>query len=150
MSEQAVQEVQQLSEKLTRLMHFNLHATATADEQGILLKLSGPDTDYLLQRNATALYALEYVLNRICSGLLGKDRKITADAAGFRALREEELQLMAVKASEKVLNYGQPVDLQPMPANERRIIHLALQDQPKVRTVSEGVGDERKVIILPA
>jgi spoIIIJ-associated protein len=49
-----------------------------------------------------------------------------------------------------VLTYGRPVDLQPMPAHERRIIHLALQDQPKVRTVSEGTGEERKVIIMPA
>jgi spoIIIJ-associated protein len=150
MHDQVLQEIQQLSEKMTQLMRFNLQVTASLDEQGIVLKFSGADADYLLQRNATALYALEYVLNRMCSRLLDKDKKITADAGGFRALREEELHLMAVKASEKVLTYGRPVDLQPMPANERRIIHLALQGQPKVRTVSEGTGEERKVVILPA
>jgi spoIIIJ-associated protein len=150
MHDQMLQEIQQLSEKLTQLMRVNLQVTASIDEQGVLLKFSGPDVDYLLQRNATALNALEYVLNRMCSRFVGKDTKITADAGGFRALREEELHLMAVKASEKVLAYGQPVDLQPMPAHERRIIHLALQEQPKVRTVSEGTGEERKVVILPA
>jgi len=150
MSEQIIQETLQVAEKLMRLMRFNLHATATVEEHAILLTFSGPDVDYLLQRNATVLYALEYILNRMCSGFLGKERKITADAGGFRALREEELHLMAVKASEKVLAYGRPVDLQPMPAHERRIIHLALQDQPKVRTVSEGAGEDRKVVILPA
>jgi spoIIIJ-associated protein len=150
MQEEQLLEIQQLSEKMVRQMRFNLHANAATDEQGVLLKFSGPDVDLLLQRNATVLYALEYVLNRMCSGILGKDRKITADAGDFRALRAEELQLMAVKASEKVLAYGRPVDLQPMPAHERRIIHLALQDQPKVRTVSEGTGEERKVIIMPA
>ena len=149
MSEQVLQEIRLISEQVTRLMHFELHATATPEEQGILLKFSGPDVDYLLQRNATVLYALEYVLNRMCSGLLGKDRKITTDAGGFRALREEELHLIAVKASEKVLTYGRPVDLQPMPANERRIIHLALRSHPAVTTVSEGEGDNRKVTIVP-
>jgi spoIIIJ-associated protein len=150
MHDQMLQEIQQLSEKVTQLMRVNLQVTASIDEQGVLLKFSGPDVDYLLQRNATALNALEYVLNRMCCRLVGKDKKITADAGGFRALREEELHLMAVKASEKVLTYGRPVDLQPMPSHERRIIHLALQEQPKVRTVSEGTGEERKVVILPA
>ena len=150
MPEEQLLEIQQSSEKLIRQMRFNLRATATPDEQGVLLKFNGPDVDLLLQRNAAVLYALEYILNRMCSRILGKDRKISADAGDFRALRAEELQLMAVKASEKVLTYCRPVDLQPMPAHERRIIHLALQDQPKVRTVSEGSGEERKVIIMPA
>jgi spoIIIJ-associated protein len=150
MQEEQLLEIQQASEKLIRQMRFNLQVNATTDEQGVLLTFSGPDADLLLQRNAAVLYALEYVLNRMCSRILGKEHKVTADAGDFRALRAEELQLIAVKASEKVLTYGRPVDLQPMPANERRIIHLALQDQPKVRTVSEGTGEERKVIILPA
>ncbi len=132
--------------------HMRLEATAAFDstDAGVSLNFTGRDVDLLLQRNGAVLYAFEYILNRIFARRLGADQKITADAGGFRALREEELRLMALKACEKVMAYGESVGLQPMLPHERRIIHLALQDQPKVRTVSEGFGEERKVVIVPA
>jgi spoIIIJ-associated protein len=139
-----------MAQEITRCMHLQVKATAELNDEGIRLVFEGRDVDLLLQRNAAVLYAVEYLLNRIFAGRLDKDKKVTADAGDFRSLRQEELRLMAIKASEKVITYGRPVDLQPMPPHERRIIHLALQDQPKVKTVSEGFGESRKVVIVPA
>lgn len=150
MQEELIHEINRVSRDIVAGLHLELIAAAEACDEGVRLVFSGRDENLLLQRNAGLLYALDYLINRMFFGRLSKDKKITADVADYRLLRQEELRLMALKASEKVMAYGQPVDLQPMPPNERRIIHLALKDQPKVRTISEGVGPGRKVIILPA
>lgn len=150
MQEELFDEIRKVAQEVVQRMRLELTPATTADEEGVRLDFSGRDVDLLLQKNAAVLYALEYVLNRMFTGRLNADQKIMADAGDFRSLRQEELRLMALKASEKVIAYGQPVDLQPMPPHERRIIHLALKDQPGIRTVSEGMGEGRKVVILPS
>jgi spoIIIJ-associated protein len=72
---------------------------------------------------------------------------ITIDVAGYRERREEALKNLAWRIAERVMVTGQPVPLEPMPASERRIIHLALRDYPGVITQSIGEGDDRKVTI---
>jgi len=116
----------------------------------VIVDFSGPDSDALLQANAELLNALEYVVFRAVR--LGEDLfgKITFDCQDWRRLRVEELKLMAQVAAERVAETRDPCPLGPMSARERRIIHLALRDQPSVRTASEGFGPERKVVIYPA
>ncbi len=126
-----------------------------AREEGLeapeyVMDFSGPDADLLLERNAALLDALEYVVLkavRLEEELFGK---ITFDCQDWRRLRAQELQLTAQVAAERVVETGDPFTLSPMSPRERRIIHLALKNQPRVRTVSEGFGPERKVVILPA
>ena len=77
-------------------------------------------------------------------------RCIAFDSQGYKTLRLEELRLTAATAAEKVQHTGMPLALNPMDARERRIIHLALQENPAVRTESEGTGPHRKVVIYPA
>jgi spoIIIJ-associated protein len=113
-----------------------------------IVDFSGPDADLLLEKNATLLNAIEYVVLKAIR--LDEDRRIAFDCQGWRPTRIEELQLMAKVAAERVIDTGDPFTLNPMNPRERRIVHLALRDQPKVRTQSEGFGPERKVVILPA
>jgi spoIIIJ-associated protein len=115
-----------------------------------VVDFSGPDADLLLEKNATLLNALEYVVfkaARLEEELFGK---ITFDCQDCRRLRAAELRLTAQVAADRVMETGDPFPLSPMSPRERRIIHLALKDRPEVRTMSEGVGAERKVVILPA
>jgi spoIIIJ-associated protein len=115
-----------------------------------VVDLSGPDAELLLQKHAALLDALEYVVLRavrLDEGLFGR---ITFDCQDWRWLRAQELQLAARVAAERVLETGDPFALNPMNARERRIVHLALKNQPKVRTLSEGFGPERRVVIHPA
>jgi spoIIIJ-associated protein len=115
-----------------------------------VVDFSGPDADLLLEKNASLLNALEYVVLkavRLEEELFGK---ITFDCQDCRRLRAAELQLTAQVAADRVVETGDPFTLSPMSARERRIIHLALKGRPEVRTMSEGVGPERKVVILPA
>lgn len=115
-----------------------------------VVDFSGADADLLLEKNGLLLNALEHVVlkaARLQEDFVGK---ITLDSKDWRRLRARELQLTAQVAAERVIETGDPFPLNPMSPRERRIIHLALKNQPRVRTVSEGVGPERKVVILPA
>jgi spoIIIJ-associated protein len=115
----------------------------------VVVDFSGADADLLLEKNGALLNALEYVVLkavRLEEGLFGK---ITFDCRDWRRLRAEELKLTARAAAERVIETGTPFTFSPLSPRERRIIHLALKDQPLVRTESEGFGPERKVVILP-
>jgi spoIIIJ-associated protein len=115
-----------------------------------VVDFSGPDADLLLEKNATLLNALEYVVLRAVRLDEAYFGKITFDCQEWRRLRAEELRLTAQMAAERVMESGDPFTLSPMSARERRIVHLALKDRLQVRTQSEGQGPERKVVIFPA
>ena len=128
-------------------------AAAQADDPEApeyVVDFSGPDADLLLEKNATLLHALEYVVLKAIR--LDEDhfRRIAFDCHDWRRTRMEELRLMAQVAAERVIDTGDPFTLSPMNPRERRIVHLALRDQPQVRTESEGLGPERKVVIYPS
>ena len=116
----------------------------------LVVDLSGPDSELLLQKHAAFLDALEYVVlkaARVDESLVGR---ISFDSEDWRWLRAQELQLAARVASEQVLESGDPFAMSPMIARERRIVHLALKNHPNVSTASEGFGRERHVVIRPA
>ncbi len=114
------------------------------------MDFSGPDADLLLEMNATLLHAIEHVLLKAIRLDDDHFRRIAFDCHDWRRTRIEELRLMAQVAAERAIDTGDPFTLNPMNPRERRIIHLALKDRPEVRTQSEGMGPERKVVIFPA
>jgi spoIIIJ-associated protein len=123
---------------------------ANLETPDYVVEFSGPDADLLLEKNGTLLNALEFVVMkavRLEEDFFGR---VTFDCNDFRRLRAEELRLTAQVAAERVIDSGEPFTLNPMSPRERRIIHLALKDHPGVRTLSEGTGPERKVVIRPA
>jgi spoIIIJ-associated protein len=115
-----------------------------------VVDFSGADADMLLEKNATLLHAIEYVVLKAIRLHEDHFRKIAFDCQDWRRTRMEELRLMAQVAAERVIETGAPFTLNPMNPRERRIVHLALKDQPQVRTQSEGSGPERQVVIYPA
>ena len=115
-----------------------------------VVDFTGADADLLLERNGALLDALEHVVLKAVRLREEHFGKITFDCNDWRRLRAEELKLTAQIAAERVVETGDPFALSPMSPRERRIIHLALRDRPDLRTVSEGVGPERRVVILPA
>jgi spoIIIJ-associated protein len=111
------------------------------------VSFTGEDASVLLARNGEVLRALEYLANRFQERHQGG--KVTIDCEGFRAIRAEELRLMALTAAAKVKQLGRPYHLSPMSPEERRIVHLAVAEDPELRTESEGYGENRKVVIYP-
>jgi len=116
----------------------------------ILVVFRGRDQDLLLEHNAELLKALEHIALRwlwLDPQFYGR---IRFDAAGYRALRIEELKLSARVAAERVRESHAPFRFNAMAARERRILHLVLKEEPGVRTSSEGTGEERQVVVFPA
>ncbi|HSC46059.1 MAG TPA: R3H domain-containing nucleic acid-binding protein [Candidatus Acidoferrum sp.] len=125
----------------------------TAPDDGgaeVFAELSGRDTELLLERGAELLQSIEHLAHRALRLEPPFQDKIFLDCSGYRALRIEELKMMARTAAERVQASKQPFKLNPMNSRERRIVHLALQSLPGIRTESIGLGPHRQVVIHPA
>ncbi len=116
----------------------------------VVVKFSGPDVDFLLENKAELLLALEQVATEVLRIPLEEHARLCFDANDYRMLRIEELRLSAVTAADKVKRTGVPFRFNPMNSRERRIIHLALRNEPAVRSESAGLGPGRQVVIYPA
>jgi spoIIIJ-associated protein len=136
-------------EGLLRAGRLELSVEARRETEFLHVELEGPDSDLILENNAKVLYALEHVLNQVTYRRGYCESKALLDCNDYRNTRTLELQLLARKAAEKVKVSGAAISLQPMPAVERRIIHLALAEDQEVRTESSGLGTDRHVMILP-
>jgi spoIIIJ-associated protein len=116
----------------------------------VMVKFSGPDVDLLLANRAELLLALEHVTMEILRMSSEDHSRISFDANDYRLLRIEELRLSAMTAAEKVKRTGTPFRFNPMNSRERRVIHLALRNEPTVRSESAGAGPGRQVVVYPA
>jgi spoIIIJ-associated protein len=125
-------------------------AAAIPEEDEIAVVFRGAEQDLLLQHNAELLLALEHVAHRWLRLDPRLHDRVRFDCAGYRAARLEELRLSARVAAQRVRETAQPFHFNPMPPRERRAIHLELNGAPGVRTVSEGLGDRRHLVIYPA
>ncbi len=116
----------------------------------VVVHFEGPDKELLLERGGDLLNALEHIAVRWLHLDPELQNHVRFDCAGFRASRIAELRLSAELAAERVSQTREPFRFNPMGARERRIIHLALKDKQGVRTSSEGQGEMRQVVVLPA
>ncbi|MDO8615164.1 MAG: RNA-binding cell elongation regulator Jag/EloR [Dehalococcoidia bacterium] len=114
-----------------------------------VLDIEGEDLGLLIGRRGVTLSALQYLINVMVTRKLGSRVLVTVDVEHYHRRREDTLHGLAQRMADRVRNSRRPITLEPMPAAERRIIHLALVDDPYVMTGSVGVGDERKVVIRP-
>ena len=120
------------------------HAVAVLDVSPV----GDEDLGLLIGRHGAHVAALQYVVNVIVSRALDGNNPVTVDVDGYRRRRETALVEMAQRAAAEVREQGEPVTLGVMPAAERRIIHLQLQDDPELKTESQGEGSSRRVRIL--
>lgn len=120
------------------------------DNPEFKVELTGRDADLLVEKKGAVLDALEYVVLKAARLDEESFGKIAFDANGFRRSRTEELRTMARMAADRVIETGDFFEMTPMTPRERRIVHLALRDEARVRTESEGRGPDRRVVIRPA
>jgi len=120
------------------------------DSVSVLLDVSGDSGGLLIGRRGQTLDALEYILSRIVGREDGSSWRVMIDVEHYRERRSTHLTELARRLAEKAKQTGQPVTLNPMSARDRRVVHLALQNDQAVTTRSHGDGHYRKVIILPA
>jgi spoIIIJ-associated protein len=156
--EAAAQELRHFLDDLIRNAGFDLRykietsdpAPNSVESVELRALFSGPDQELLLERNGELLQALEYLAVRWLRLDPHLYDRVRLDAANFRADRVEELKLSARVAAQRVAETGLAFRFNPMPARERRILHLVLSEIPEVRSESEGVGEDRQVVIHAA
>jgi spoIIIJ-associated protein len=115
----------------------------------LVLNIQGGELGGLIGRRGETLEDLQYLTRLLVAKELGHYINLVLDVEGYKSHREQMLQQLAQRMAERVTTSNKPASLEPMPANERRIIHLTLRDHPHVRTESVGAGENRKITIVP-
>lgn len=136
----------------TLIKHLGITASVNIVEgsdgnQPITLNIQGDDLGVLIGRRGQALSSLQYVVKLIIAEKFKLWAQITVDIEGYKKRRYEALKNLALRVADQVKTSKRSMNLEPMPADERRIIHLALADNPDVSTHSIDYGERRKVVI---
>jgi len=136
-------------EKMLQLLGFSVTIEEHHMEEGVLLDVKTDDSGRLIGRQGQTLSDLQYITNRLLFQQDPSAPKIMVDVSGYRAQAREALVKKAKDAAEKVRRWGDVVELEPLSAFDRRIIHQALKDDPNIETHSVEVeGTDKKAILL--
>lgn len=144
--------VAQASELLTTLlakMGENCKVNGTMEADQILLSVEGEDAGLLIGKQGQTLEALQYLVTRMLAKKTKRKPKVIIDIESYRERHRNALIELALKQGEKAKRLGKPVTLNPMNAQDRRVIHLTLQADKDLKTKSRGEGLYKKVIIYP-
>ncbi len=135
---------------LDRLGIVGAQVAYYARTEGEYLEVRGPDLANLIGRHGHTLEALNLIFNNIVNAGVKKDRHyFTIDAEGYRARRADMLKALALQTLERAVREKRPIALEPMLPSERKVVHLALAENPFVTTESSGVEPERRVVVMP-
>lgn len=145
-----LQEAKGVLEELLRLMEVPGTVEIATGGETARLNVRGSDLGVLIGRRGEKLASLQHIVNLIVAKKEGEYHRIAVDVENYRGRREEQLRDVADRAAKRVLQTGKIIQLEPMPAIERRIVHIALVENDKVRTQSVGVEPNRRIVILPA
>ena len=119
------------------------------DEGELILDITGDDLAVLIGRHGRTLDALQFLISSITSRTVGYRYPIVVDVEGYKGRQRQKLEDIARKAADRAFNQDRSIKLRPMTPYERRLIHIALRDDDRVETVSEGEGRARRVVVIP-
>lgn len=142
-------EAQKTLKDLLERLEIDAQIEIKEEAERIYLNIRGDGSGLLIGRKGQTLDALEYLLNKMVHKSQEGKKRIVLDTENYRARREESLVNLARRLGDKARKLGRPVTISPMNAHDRRIVHLALQDDRSLRTRSTGTGLFRKIVISP-
>lgn len=135
------------------LKHFDVGEVTIDEYEGddgeLILDITGDDLAVLIGRHGKTLDALQFVVSAITVRSIGFRYPVVVDVEGYKNRQRQKLESMARSAASKAANQNRSIKLRPMTPYERRIIHIALRDDDRVETASEGEGSARHVVVLP-
>jgi spoIIIJ-associated protein len=144
-------EAHEIIERVTRGIGIQCRIEVREDEETLEVSCSGRDLGMLIGRRGQTIDAIQYLTNAILMRAHPDTRKpVIVDAAGYRARRKVSLDTLAVRCAERAVATGKRVELEPMTAVERKLVHVRLKEYPGVETTSEGTEPNRFVVITPA
>ena len=123
--------------------------TALQEDERVTLRIDADDAGLLIGKQGQTLEALQYLITKIMAKRSRKKVRVVIDIESYRSRHQESLTHLALKYGEKVKRSGRPITLNPMNPHDRRIVHLALQEDKELKTMSRGEGLYKKVVIYP-
>jgi spoIIIJ-associated protein len=143
-------EVRSVVELIVGALDPRCEVDVREDAAGIYVECHGGDLGVLIGRHGQTIDAIQYLVNAIVAKREGERVDVTVDVAGYRDRRRATLEQVAVRAAERVRVTGEPVELDPMTAVERKVVHVRLKELEDVVTSSEGSEPNRFVVVSPA
>jgi spoIIIJ-associated protein len=138
----------ELMQRITDVLGVRCRLEVSETDDAITITCTGGDLGILIGKHGQTIDAVQYLVNAVAYRSEGR-KAVVVDAAGYRARREVTLSALAVRSAREALERGQPVELEPMTAAERKIVHVRLKDFPGVETTSEGRDPNRFVVVAP-
>lgn len=133
------------------LSHFDAEGSSIdeyeGDEGELILDITAPDLAVLIGRHGRTLESLQTLVSLLVSRKLGFRYPVSIDVEGYKSRRHDKVVSMAKNAVSRAVSQGRSVNLPPMSAHERRLVHIALREDDRIDTHSEGVEPERRVVI---
>ena len=118
------------------------------DLGGPIFEIEGDDAGLLIGRKGDTLKTFQFLVRYIVSQRIDDRAYLMIDVEGYQQRRQQSLENMARRVARRVADTGRSITLEPMPPAERRIVHIALSDHPRVTTESTGYGDSRQVVVM--
>lgn len=146
-SEQPVTVAKEFLNNIFKHMKLKVAIEKMTQEDSVVLNLRGDDLGILIGKHGQTLDALQYLVNLAANKDVEHRVRIVVDVEDYRKRRADTLTQLALRLADKVKRRGERVVLEPMIPHERKIIHMALQEDPKIQTYSEGEEPFRKVVI---
>ena len=143
-----IQVVTEVLHTLLGLLDITGKVEVLSEEIPLVLNIEGDDLGILIGRRGQTLASLEHITKLMVAGRLKAWLPLRVDVGGYKKRRHDSLQRLALYLAEQVRSRHRAITMEPMPADERRIVHLTLADNPEVTTHSIGEGESRKVVIL--
>jgi spoIIIJ-associated protein len=144
------EKAKRLLEGLLSRMEFTFPVAVEETEVAIILNIQGDGSGLLIGKRGQNLDAIQYIVNKAVHHTANGHKMIVIDTEEYRKRREESLVALAVRLGEKVKKTKKPVTVGHMNAHDRRVIHMAMQNDETLTTKSRGEGEYRKILILPA
>ena len=148
--EPATEKARRLLEGILTRMQIASPVDVEETEEAIILNIRGDGSGLLIGKRGQNLDAIQYIVNKAVHHSANGHKMIVIDTEEYRKRREESLVALAMRLGEKVRKTKKPVTVGHMNAHDRRVIHMAMQDDETLTTKSRGEGEYRKIVILPA
>lgn len=145
------EKVSEILENILSLLGLEGSFEVDEKEEGVFVSIDSPDPGILIGRGGETLASLQLILNLIASRQIPEDKlkRVIVDVSDWRKSKEQELTEKSGQWAKKVIETKEPMELLPMPAWQRRAVHLAIENTPGVKSESIGEGPERRLVISP-
>ncbi len=148
-ADEPIDRVAVLLEEIVDALDLDAEIVVDETDDEITARVEGEDVGLLIGRRGQTIDAVQLLCYRVAFRGRGERKRVSVDASGYRERRRETLERQAERAAERALETGKEIELEPMTASERKLVHDHLKDRPGLETFSEGEEPERCVIVAP-